>query len=50
MGKTELSKYFAEIGSRGGKKTAARMTKQQRVERARAAALAKAAKATRGTK
>ena len=44
MGKTELSRYLAKIGSKGGKKTAAGMTKEQRVERARKAARAKAAK------
>lgn len=41
---TELSKYFAKIGSKGGKKAAAGMTKEQRIERARKAAKAKAQK------
>jgi hypothetical protein len=44
MDKAELSKYLAKIGSQGGKKAAAKMTKEQRVARARKAALAKAAK------
>jgi hypothetical protein len=46
MDKGELSSYLAKIGSKGGKKTAQRMTKQQRIERARKAAKAKAAKAS----
>jgi hypothetical protein len=48
MDKTELSKYLAKIGSKGGKKAAAGMTKQQRVDRARKAAQAKAAKLAKG--
>jgi hypothetical protein len=36
--------YLAEIGARGGKKTAAKLTKAQRVERARKAVAAREAK------
>lgn len=50
----ELSRYFKRIGSRGGKLSAASMTKKQRVERARiagkAAAKARAAKAKKGAR
>ena len=48
----DVSKYLAKIGSKGGKRAAASMTKEQRSERARNAALArfqKKAKA-KGTK
>jgi len=41
MKKRELSKYLAKIGSKGGKKAAAGMTKEQRVARARKASAAK---------
>jgi hypothetical protein len=44
----ELSRYFKRIGSRGGKLSAASMTKKQRVERARLAG--KAAAAARASK
>jgi len=37
MDKSELSKYLAGIGSKGGKKAAANMTKAQRVARAKKA-------------
>ena len=47
MEKSELSKYMARIGSKGGKMAAQRMTQQQRTERARKAALAKAGKGGR---
>ena len=39
MKKRELSKYLAKIGSKGGKKAAAGMTKEQRVARARKASM-----------
>ncbi len=38
MKKSEVSKYLAKIGSKGGKTAAARMTKKERSERARKAA------------
>jgi hypothetical protein len=41
---TEIKKYLAKIGSKGGKRAAANMTKEQRTERARKAAKARAAK------
>jgi hypothetical protein len=41
MRKSELAKYMAKIGSKGGKTAAQRMTPEQRKERARKAALAK---------
>ena len=40
----EVSRYLAKIGSAGGKKAARSMTKEQRIERARKAGKAKAAK------
>jgi hypothetical protein len=45
MGKKELSRYLAKLGSKGGKASAKRLTKQQRIERARAAGKARQAKA-----
>lgn len=42
--KADLKAYLAEIGSRGGKKTARKLTKEQRVERARRAVAAREAK------
>jgi hypothetical protein len=47
MTKAELSAYLAKIGSKGGKKAALRMTKEQRIERARKAAKARVAKGGR---
>jgi hypothetical protein len=44
MNKGELSTYLAKIGSKGGKKAAEGMTKKQRIDRARKAAKARAAK------
>jgi hypothetical protein len=44
MNKGDLSTYLAKIGSKGGKKAAQGMTKQHRIDRARKAAKAKAAK------
>jgi len=41
MDKDELSKYMARMGSKGGKKAAAGMTKEQRSERAKKAAVAR---------
>jgi len=43
-----LSEYLAELGRKGGKASADRLTKKQRVERARAAGLARQAKAKKG--
>lgn len=43
-----LSEYLAELGRRGGKASADRLTKKQRIERARAAGLARQAKARKG--
>jgi hypothetical protein len=40
----EVSRYLAKIGSKGGKRTAASMTQEQRSERARKAALARFSK------
>jgi hypothetical protein len=44
MGKEEISKYLAKLGSKGGKESAKRLTKKQRVERARKAGKARQAK------
>ena len=43
-----LSEYLAELGRKGGKASADRLTKKQRIERARAAGLARQAKAKKG--
>jgi hypothetical protein len=48
MDKNEISRYFAKVGSKGGKASAKRLTKQQRIERARAAGKARGAKAKKG--
>jgi hypothetical protein len=45
MGKEELSRYLAELGAKGGKTAARRLTKEQRIERARKAGKASQAKA-----
>jgi hypothetical protein len=50
MEKEELSRYLAKLGAKGGKATGQRMTKQQRVERARKAGKARWAKAKKGKK
>jgi hypothetical protein len=44
MKKSELSQYLAGIGSKGGKETAKRMTKAEKVARAKKAANARHAK------
>ena len=40
----EVKRYLAEIGARGGKATAEKLTKEQRIERARKAVEAREAK------
>jgi hypothetical protein len=47
MDKQELSRYLAKLGAKGGKAAAARMTKAERVERARRAGLAQQKKGGR---
>jgi hypothetical protein len=47
MDKEELSRYLAKLGSKGGKTSAQRLTKEQRIERARKAGQASQAKAKR---
>ena len=47
MDKEELSRYLAKLGSKGGKTAAQRLTKEQRIERARKAGKASQAKAKR---
>ena len=37
MGKDEVTRYLANIGRKGGKATSARMSKEERIERARKA-------------
>lgn len=46
--KEEISAYLAKLGSKGGKASAKRLTKQQRIERARMAGKARQAKARKG--
>ncbi len=48
MGKVELRKYLAKLGSKGGKAAASRLTSEQRTERARKAGQARQAKAKKG--
>jgi hypothetical protein len=48
MKKGDLSKYLAKLGAKGGKAAAKQLTKQQRIERARKAGKASAAKARTG--
>jgi hypothetical protein len=43
--KSEISRYFAKFGKKGGKQAAENMTPEQRKERARKAGLARQAKA-----
>ncbi len=45
MDKEELSRYLAKLGAKGGKATAQRLSKEQRIERARRAGKASQAKA-----
>ncbi len=48
MGKEELRKYLAKLGAKGGNVAASRLTKEQRIERARKAGKARVAKAKKG--
>jgi hypothetical protein len=50
MDKEELSRYLAKLGAKGGKAAAQRLTKEQRIERARKAGKASQAKAKKGGK
>jgi hypothetical protein len=45
MSEKELREYLAKLGAKGGKVSANRLTKAQRIERARKAGMARAAKA-----
>jgi hypothetical protein len=45
MGKDEIREYLSKLGAKGGKVAAARMTKAQRIERARKAGKARGASA-----
>jgi hypothetical protein len=45
--KRHIEAYLAKIGSKGGKATAKKLTKEQRVERAQKAAAAREAKKRR---
>jgi len=45
-----LSEYLAELGRKGGKAASAKLTKQQLIERARMAGLARQAKARKKRK
>lgn len=47
MDKEELSRYLAKLGAKGGKTTAQRLSKEQRIERARKAGKASQANAKR---
>jgi hypothetical protein len=47
MDKKELSRYLAKLGSKGGKKSAAALTKAQRIARARKAGKARQASAAK---
>jgi len=47
MDKEELSRYLAKLGAKGGKTAAQRLTKEQRIERARKAGKASQAKSKR---
>jgi hypothetical protein len=44
----KLSEYLAKLGAKGGKASAARLTKKERSARARKAGLARQAKAKKG--
>jgi hypothetical protein len=50
MDNEELSRYLAKLGAKGGRAAAQRLTKQQRIERARKAGQASQAKAKKGRK
>jgi hypothetical protein len=50
MDREELSRYLAKLGAKGGKTAAQRLTKEQRIERARKAGKASQAKAKKGGK
>jgi hypothetical protein len=45
MDNEELSRYLAKLGAKGGRTAAQRLTKEQRIERARKAGQASQAKA-----
>ena len=48
MGKEELRQYLSKLGAKGGKVSARRLTKEQRIERARKAGKARRANAKKG--
>jgi hypothetical protein len=48
MSKDEVRRYLASIGRKGGKTASARMTKQERIERARKAGQANKGKSKKG--
>ena len=48
MSEKELREYLAKLGAKGGKVSASRLTKTQRIERARKAGIARANKARKG--
>ena len=50
MDKDDLSRYLAKLGAKGGKIAAQRLTKEQRIERARKAGKASQAKARKERK
>jgi hypothetical protein len=50
MDNEELSRYLAKLGAKGGRAAAQRLTKEQRIERARKAGQASQAKAKKGRK
>ncbi|MGH9635112.1 MAG: hypothetical protein ACRD72_09790 [Candidatus Angelobacter sp.] len=50
MGKDEIRRFLATIGSKGGTNASARLTKQERIERARKAGQANKGKPKKGAK
>lgn len=50
MGKDEIRRFLATIGSKGGINASTRLTKQERIERARKAGQANKGKPKKGVK
>jgi hypothetical protein len=48
MGSEEIRQYLSKLGAKGGKASASRLTKEQRIERARKAGKARQVKAKGG--
>jgi len=50
LGKDEIREYLSKLGAKGGRAAASRLTKEQRIDRARKAGKARQAKAKKGSR